>query len=879
MSEINVLPRAGVGIFGVIMKVPHCVCALVLFLSALLLPFSAAAQTTDADITFHLVTESSGSYVPLAVPGGSSSASILCMDIDEGWIFSASLAPGDTSATIQVAGGRDLYCASSGITGYTSAPMVVPVAIGDHLVKDYVHAPLNASAHVHIVDEALQPLPLPAPGYLYCYSPNSGIAFPGATIATGLSEATVPLTGGLQYKCNLYGVTGYQAPSEASFLITTGETKDVSLVLAPLDEHIIVQLKQADGSDYVVSAGQTIYASCMGPSSLFVTGEITAGQSTVDLSVLYGSYNCWTEIPGYATGSQAVTVASGGSANAVLQIIPKTAHVHVALRDAAGTLITTLQNVRVSILPDTTSVQDYTNAPLVSGEATIDIAPDIYYSVRAYAETGGCGFAVQDSGGAKFLFECGSLKTKASAGETAELPVTIHRTDASVHATVLNAQSTPVAEKWVQAVEVQQPGQSRLISSAETDAQGSAVIPVASGGTYDVSILSTSTGLGLAPPMQRVSPASGEEKNITLQFGTVDFILRTTAAAEGVDHGFFSCYGWDAAGHIVVSGYNAPLGETVSLALMSSSTWNVGCSGSNESVTYSSDESVFTPPSGQTSADLSFTMHQDGASFSSSFSILSSASNYLSIQDGPAVSFPASVLNGSGQFTVSLMNASGLASGALLEPVPGSGIVVSVQDGSGTTIGLLEGKTFTVIITVTPDQLGGADPESIQGAFYDPATGMYVTVPTSLDSGAGTSTHASAASYRYTLTASQTGTYVLLKERAAASPTPTVTPTATPQARPGKVRNIRARVKGKAVRISWNVPAGGGRVESYLVAVKKGRKTVAHSESASRAFLWKRPKAGLFTVSVTAENATGKGRSAKKSFRIGKKGSHLIIKY
>src|SRR5262249_42905935 len=154
----------------------------------------------------------------------------------------------------------------------------------------------------------------------------------------------------------------------------------------------------------------------------------------------------------------------------------------------------------------------------------------------------------------------------------------------------------PLTGVYAQAVETLQSAGTDypLLSAAITGSDGVATIPLVSSRTFDISMLSSNSHAGLAPPPVEVTLSSQETQSITLQYDAIDFHLHITAQAQTLDHGIYYCYAYDDAGHLSVNDVGTPLGQMMTLSLLSSSTWHIGCNGANETVYFSTDEFLYT---------------------------------------------------------------------------------------------------------------------------------------------------------------------------------------------------------------------------------------------------------------------------------------------
>ncbi len=857
-----------------------------------------ALTAFDSDVTLQFVTSNAGSYVPFSIPSGNPQATAFCIDADYNYAYEVLLNPGDTSAVIRLYGGMNYYCQVIQVDGYGSGMLLFDVDQNSHLTGQSIILPFDASAKIHLVDQEGKAIVSSIPTQLYCGSNEVPFNFPPVEIKSGENSGIINLVGGHSYTCSISGILGYAAIYNASFFLAAEEAnKDVNLPLAPLNEHLIVSLIQSDNSPYIVGAQEYVYANCRGPYFLSFSQQILAGENSTDIKVLNGEYSCSASMVGHAVRNATVSVAQNATATVSLSIIERNANIFLHLQNQNGQAVTDLTNIKMSIWPDDPDVVDWSWGSLINGEATAQIAPNIPYFALVYDGTSGSGSAVQSPSQKHYLFPGKAKNIQATPGETKDLPITIYETDAAITVTVLNAEGTGMAGIYVQAVETLESAGTdyRLISTATTDSSGLATIPVVSGKTFEVSLLTTDTRAGIVPPPSRQLLSPQETKAVVLRYESVDFRLKITAQAQSLDHGLYYCYAYDNNGHMVVSDAGTPLGQMLSLSLLSSSSWHIGCSGANESYYFSTDEFIYTPPSGQSTDSITINatvnsiltssvnsysgspaFHIDGESFSSSYSILPSSANSVSPKEGLTVNLSAGALDTvQTQAIVTIANATGLAANESAEPLRSSGLAISAQDTSQTSLHIATGKTIEIVLLVNKDELNGIEPSSVQGARYDSSLGTYSIVNTAIER------NEADGSVRYTLTALQMGTYVLLKPRIASSPTPSPTPqisptpttppSQTPLAAPGTPRKISLKAKHGKVQISWKAPLSGGNVESYKLIILRGKRTIINTTlpSTTLSYLWKKKViAGPYTLRLSAANKTGSSKMAKKTFKL-----------
>jgi hypothetical protein len=838
----------------------------------------------DSRITLSFVINVGGSYKPFAVPDGNPQAVASCYNtdsIDMVYSYDTPLKAGDTSATVYVTGATPYNCELGNIAGYGSAPIALNVGLNQQLSADAVLVPFDASADVHLVDALGKDVQATGDTYLYCGSSELAFSFPLAMIHSGESDAIIALAGGHSYVCGILGMPGYVATESAKLFLSSGDSaKRADLPVSALTEHIVVALSKSD-ADYVVSGGEFVYASCQSSTGLFFGQQIMSGSNNVDILAVHGDYTCWASIFGYAVGNASVSVAQNQTAYVNLPVIDRTAGVHIYLQDQNNNAVTTIPDLQASVWPDSAGVVDSSWGALSNDSGTFSLAPNVAYRAVVYSSSGGCGVAVPDSGQQNYLFACSSYRFQAAAGQVAQQPITVYKSDATINVTVLDSAGAPKSGAWVQAVESQLNGGSQplTISSAITNSQGAAAIPVVSSKVYVVSVSSSERGAGLAPSSVQLSLSPGETKAVTLNYEAVDFQLNITAQIAGIDHGTFYCYAYDDTGHLSASELGAAIGQTLMLPLNSASTWHLGCSGANESVYFSTDEITYLPPQGQpsdtitisqvtssviSSLDLrpeagSLSFHIDGQSFNSSVAVTSASSSSLRLSNGTLISMPAGAFDSAA--TVTAANATGLTANAEYAPVTGAAVNLSAHDGANSSVGISSGKSFTITFALTNVQLGGIDSAQIRGALFNTNSGKYT--PLSVSAGSENT---------FTLTASQLGSYVLLVPRApAVSPTPAPTPSATPVPinLPDKPSSLKVAIKRGRLTINWRAPSGGGAVTSYGVSLARGKRTVINASVTKLSYTYsRRPALGRYTLKLTAANESGQGKAAQKKFRI-----------
>lgn len=850
----------------------------------------------DAEVTLFLVTRSGGSYIPFPVPEDSPDAVAFCFDTSYEQFFFKALQAGDLSATIKLIGGTDYYCQVTEINGYGTGTQFFNVGLNDHLSGQTVLVPFDASAIIHLVDQDGQAVVATSNTYLYCNSNELPFSFPAVTLQSGASSASIALSGGHAYSCNITGIPEFAAIYDTKFFLAVGESgQNADLPLAPLNEQLSLELSQPDGDPYIVSAQEYVYASCQGPHSLFFSQQIASAESSVDFAVLPGAYTCWATVPGRAVQAQELNVSEGVASQVTIPILAKNATIHAQLQNQAGQALTTLDQAKFSVWPKTSAVIDWSWGTFSNGTATIPIAADLVYRVLTINAESGCGQPVRGSDGEDYLFLCQFAEIQAAPGETKELPLTVYKSDATVNATVLGVGGAGKGGVRVQAVETVASAGSNapLISSALTNAEGIATIPIVSTKTFAIMMLTSDAQAGMAPPGVELTLLPQAVEAVTLRYEAIDFHLHVTAAIAAVDHGYYYCYAYDSAGHLSRSETGTPLGQRLTLPLLSAATWHVGCNGANESVYFSTDEIIYTPPTGQLFDEIvvstdsaaylyskapasALQFHIDGVPFSSSFTVLTNSSTALQATSSIGTTFPAGTFDTEqSQLTITVSHAAGIAANAIQQPVMGTSVMVAAADGSGNEVSVANGKTFSLSIVVADTELPGIDPYTLRGARFDPSSGSFTPVTTTLE-------RAGDASWRYTLTASQTGNYLLLKPRAAneapiptptATPTPNSTPTPapTPIRPPKKPKHLSIRVENGRQKISWDAPTQGETVESYRLKILRGKKTVLDTEvpADSRSFIvGKKLAAGAYVVWLSATNSAGSGGVLKKSFEI-----------
>ena len=849
----------------------------------------------DSDVTLTFVTNVAGAIQGFAIPSGSPDAVAFCMDSDFEHSYPVALKAGDTSVTIFVPGGMSYYCQVAEVSGYGSGMMLLDVGTSSHVASQAAFVPFDGSVVISLVDAEQNPVAVSVPVEVYCGTNDLPFNFPPGEIGAGQSSATIPLTAGHTYSCNVSPVPGYAAIYTSAFFLAENESaKAVQLPLAELNEHLVVSLQKSDSSPYLVGADEYVYVNCQGPSFLTFFEPVPAGESSVDISVLPGNYSCWASVPGSAVAQGTASVAQGTAGALTLAVIDRSAGAHIRLVNQASQAVTVLAGIKFSVWPRDAGVVDWSWGDVLNGEASVSIAPDIAYRVMISSGSG-CGQAILGSDQNHYLTRCESLEVQAATGAVREVPISVLVADAVVRVSAKKADGSALSGVGVQAVETPQSAGSEypLISSAVAGVDGAAEIRVVSGKSYRISLLSVDSRLGLAPPEVPVSPAAGGESDVTLQYTAVDFRLGITASVQGVDHGVFSCYAYDDAGHLVVNEYGLPLGQRLTLAVVHSSTWHLGCSGGNEAVYFSTDEIAYVPPSGQSSDEItvspavglstrasrsaraaseSLTFHIDGQTFAATVTGSVGSANVISPVSGISVRVPAGALDtAQSEATISISHAAGLAANADVEPLRSTATAVDARDSAGNTLGLTQGKTFSVVITLARADFGNADPQTVQGAFYNPTSGTFTPVATEVASGFDSS-----GAVRYTLTVSRMGTYVLLRKREAApsptpTPTPVVSPTPLPVELPGAPRGITAKLEKGRLVISWRAPLRGGSVGSYALNILRGKSLVAVSSvsgSTRRYTLSRKVIAGTYTVKVTAVNSAGRSKALQQAFVI-----------
>lgn len=507
-----------------------------------------------------------------------------------------------------------------------------------------------------------------------------------------------------------------------------GTSVDVSVIAA--DATISLQLVDADGAAFALPASGFGSVYCHDPSNAetYFYEMIDPGASSVDVSVVAGSYTCEASLMGYGARPANVTVATQQTVTSELVILVYDSTINFRYTDANGNILTEIAQFSLFA---TSTTDDEGNSYYVgsamgtgaNGEGSIQVLDGYTYLVGA---------AIIDSGDTQYMQQMQMTEVVGNAIEPQTVMVVLEEADATLKVRVKDPQGDAPTSGWVQALEASSTTQGWGINNGgATNENGVATLQVASGKTYSLHAYVYTEGNTTLPPGDIVvTPGSDETIEIDMQMIEPDFTLHLTSAfADDAEFGtaeanYAYCHAYSPTSGIET--YASLENGSGDLSILSGVDWNIGCMATSGSTLYRSKDRAYTPPAGAEEDTFSINMQGIGSYYEpTSYTAEGSSATTFTLPDGEStLTVPANAITTSGTYTIQVQTALGCAVSEDVNPM--TVFDFTAYDSSGNVVEEFS-ENLTLNLAYDPDLLEDfniAEKDLVLSA-YDEDTGAW----------------------------------------------------------------------------------------------------------------------------------------------------------
>lgn len=514
----------------------------------------------------------------------------------------------------------------------------------------------------------------PAEGLYVSGWTNDGAWAYGSTDENGQFQFAVDEDSTAEWALGAYPLDGgYTSTYEYDVEIAaTGET-EVTIEVVRADATIAFDIVDADGNPFTL--GESDYASINCYDSSYTNSfykSVTGGESSVDLGVVGGyTYQCSMWIDGYGSSSTSVTVETGQTVEASIQLLDRDAQATFQYVDDAGNVLTDVDSFSVYAFSTkdadgNENYSDYTYENGADGQATLDLVDGYTYQVSGYIFDSGSGLTVLSGTTYISSYEMHEIVADTATPQTVQ--VTLQEADATLNVSVLDVDGDAAEYAYVYAIEDStEEGMWGAYIGESTDMNGSASMGVASGTNYTVYAYTMDSYVdGVLPPAaQHVTLGTGETESLTMQSIQADHTLSITteisepAASDSAMFDYAYCYAYSP--DLGSYNYTDLSGNSGTMDLVSNYEWWIGCMSYQGNDFYRSNDTAYTPTSGEDTGTMSISMDSAGAYYpETSYSFSATAATTITLPDGlSTLTVPANAIDDSGNVTLIVQTGTG----------------------------------------------------------------------------------------------------------------------------------------------------------------------------------------------------------------------------
>lgn len=496
----------------------------------------------------------------------------------------------------------------------------------------------------------------------------------------------------------------------------TGET-EVEVVLQATNSTLVINIVDADGETVVLTNDQFGSVSCFNTEEhdAYFYANVQGGESTTEVGVTAGTYECTGWFSNAGGSHQTVTVAENETATIDIVMLQYDATINFRYVDSDGNILTDVSSFSVfgSSIADPEGNDyygDYVWAQGSDGEATLQALDGYTYSIGGWIENGNGGHGGGDEGGdegefggdegdfggdegefggdegdfggfssrglfvnaesgAQYIQNYQMIEVTADATEPQTVEVVLQEADATIEVTVLDVNGDPVQFAWVSGMEGDMEegfggGEGHdhwgNFVSGSTDENGVAELATVGGTTYEL-FAHTPNAFDsnvLPPARQTVTAKSDDTVSVTLREQEADATLNLSVVTDDETVPDFSfCYAYSPDGGNNFASIEDGEG---SMAVVGGVDWYIGCMGYSDDSFYRSSDTVVTPEE-DGEEDVTITLSENGTFYEeTSYTFSATSATTLTLPDGEStLTIPANTLDSSGNVTVTVGTATG----------------------------------------------------------------------------------------------------------------------------------------------------------------------------------------------------------------------------
>lgn len=529
---------------------------------------------------------------------------------------------------------------------------VAPVSAATKSIDGFKAVAGERTITVHVVDTNDSPV---ADASVSAWSEAEYTS--GTTAANGEFEIAVADNNDDKWYISVFA-TGYSFAFAHDVEAEESGNTDVTVEVFMTNATVRANLVDANGDAVTLTVQEYgwIYCSSTDDFGQVYSGNIQGLESSIDIAVVAGTYNCEGFVSEKGAVGGTVTVAAGGTAEIDVTVLEFEATVNVEVQDQDGNVVTGLSSFEVfastSANPSGEDFHgNFIQATGTDGEASFEALDGYTYEVNIFIESedsfggpnGGDGGPGGDDGGDSECpegedcsdfgdFECpegqdcsdfgdfggqsyftaGSdssyiqsysmVQVVADADEPQTALFTVQETDATLEVLVLNPEGDPVSEGFAMALQGDMEdamgggdghGWGSFVHEAVGD-DGVAELSVVSGVTYEVKAFTheTFTGEALPPRTVAVTLEEGQTKQIRMQLLEADWTVELNPTVEG-DVDLEYQFCYGYSPELGIENFSGFGNNEMPVAR--GADWYIGCTGYANDQLYRSSDVVYTP--------------------------------------------------------------------------------------------------------------------------------------------------------------------------------------------------------------------------------------------------------------------------------------------
>lgn len=480
----------------------------------------------------------------------------------------------------------------------------------------------------------------------YCYSEDLSL---NVQLVEGTSEATLNLSSG-SYICgvSILGMT----LDIGSLTLAEGEGREATVVVPDLTATVHMNLKHGNtGEAFVFPSEPNIYGSTYcrkSDGSLSRDVSLAAGESSKDIALPEGRYECGIWFDQYASESKEVTLVSGSNVDLSISLFDKDSSVPIHIvDDRSGELVSGTSFEVYANIPwefgSSTRLEDFAYDSTDTGSVTFSLVSSQQYelgisSATTSSESSALNTILSESGFNYFLPRT-VQKIRPIPGSNQPVEVRLKRTSSAVEITAFNSDGSFIKQGYVDAFvpfafdgESPDSSEGESISTGTQIVDGKARLPLLPDVEYEIMIFSFQEDQSqkiLPPASQRVTLKDGETRELSFSMVQANYDLSVSAqypaSAElgnlSEEATFFGCGAFNESGqHSFFDDQSGQASGILPLFVAKKPRrWSVYCygvSGSSPNEKFYFGNTSFLPKQGTTSGEVSVTLQEEEDFFS-----------------------------------------------------------------------------------------------------------------------------------------------------------------------------------------------------------------------------------------------------------------------